>query len=155
MRERPGAFDLDSTQDFYAEGRIEYARWLYDEGMTALKAKNLKAALTKLRTSARAFPFPTTLRQIGECLLQQGKPADATLYLAAAVGMSPRGKQVKPLLLLIKALLRARETAHALMRLQELADFYPEMTNALPANPEEAVDELLKTIDRQNPPLAS
>jgi TolA-binding protein len=151
MRERPAAFDLDSTQDFYAEGRIEYARRLYDEGMAALKVKNLKAALTKLRTSARAFPFPTTLRQIGECLLRQGKPADATLYLAAAVGMSPRGKQAGPLLLLIKALLRARETAHALIRLQELAELYPDMAHSIVVSPEEAVEALLERVAQQSP----
>jgi TolA-binding protein len=147
MRARPAAFDLNSTQDFYAEGRIEYARHLYDEGMAALKDKNFKAALTKLRLSARAFPSPTTLGQIGECLLRQGKPADATLYLAAAVGMTPYGMHAKPLLLLIKALFRARETCHALMRLRQLAEeMYPEMADAISANPEGAVEELLKRV---------
>jgi tetratricopeptide (TPR) repeat protein len=152
MEERPGYFDLNSTQDFYTEGRIEYARRLYDEGVAAIKAKNLKAALTKLRISARAFPFPTTLRQIGECLLHQGKPADAVLYLAAAVGMTPYGMHAKPLLLLIKALLRAREKGHALLRCQELAVLYPDMKEALSDNPEDAVEELLKRLAQQSPP---
>ena len=144
MRERPAAFDLNSTQDFYAEGRIEYARQLYDEGMAALRSKDLKAAFTKFRLSARAFPSPTTLRQIGECLLCQGKPADATLYFAAAVGMTPRGKHARALLLLVKALLKAQEKTHASIRLQELAEIYPEMADAMSANPEEAVEELIR-----------
>lgn len=151
MRERPAAFDLDSTQDFYAEGRIEYARRLYDEGMAALRSKNLKVALTKLKVSSRAFPSPAALREIGECLLRQGKPADAVLYLAAAVGMTPSGMHARPLLLLVKALLRAREKGHALLRCQELAVMYPDMREALSANPEEAVEELLKRVAQQNP----
>lgn len=94
-----------------------------------------------------AFPSPTTLRQIGECLLRQGKPADATFYLAAAGGMTPYGMHVKPLLLLIKALFIARETDHALMRLRQLAEeMYLEMTEAISANSERAVEELLQRV---------
>lgn len=144
MKESFEYYDLNSTQDFYAKGRIEYAGRLYDEGVAAIRSKNLKAALKKLKISARAFPAPTTLRQIGECLLRQGKPADAVLYLAAAVGMTPSGTEAKPLLLLVKALLWAREKSHALLRCQELAAIYPEMREALLTNPEEAVEELLK-----------
>jgi len=146
MRERPSPVDLNTTQDFYAEGRIEYAGQLYDEGMAAIKAKDFKAALMKLRLSARAFPSPTTLRQIGECLLDLGRPADATLYFAAAVGMVPHGMHIKPLLLLIKALLRARETGHALVRLQEVIERYPWMAPAITANPEAAIEELLQEL---------
>lgn len=145
MKESFEYYDLNSTQDFYAEGRIDYARRLYNEGMTALRSKNLKGAIKKLKVSARAFPAPTTLRQIGECLLRQGKPADAVLYFAAAVGMTPSGKEARPLLLLVKALLRAREKGHALLRCQELAALYPEMREALLTNPEGAVEELLRT----------
>jgi TolA-binding protein len=152
MKESFEHSDLNSTQDFYAEGRIEYARCLYDEGMAALRSKNLKTALRKLKVSARAFPSPITLRQIGECLLRQGKPADATLYLAAAVGMTPSGKQTKLLLLLIKALLRAREKTYALLRLREVTEIYPEMADAISANAEQAVEELIGQEDQDCPP---
>ena len=75
------------------------------------------------------------------------------LYLAAAVGMTPRGKQALPLLLLVRALLRARETAHALVRLRELVEeMYPEMVSVITVNPEKPVEELLKRVVRQDPP---
>lgn len=149
MRKRRADFDLDATQDLYAEGRLEYARWLYDEARAALKAKDLEEAIRKLKVSARAFPTPTALREIGECLLRQGKPADAVLYLAAAVGMTPPGKHARPLLLLVEALLRAREKSHALLRCQELAAMFPDMKEALAANPEEAVEKLLRRVEQQ------
>lgn len=149
MKDRSEHFDLNSTQDFYAEGRIEYARRLYDEGVAALRSKDLKTALTKFKVSARAFPSPGTLMQAGECLLRQGKPADAVLYLAAAVDMTPHGMHVKPLLMLIKALLRARETGYALIRLEELARIYPDMAHSLTTNPDKAVEELLVRESQQ------
>lgn len=149
MRERRSYFDLDATQDLYAEERAEYARRLYGEGMAALRAMDLKIALSKLKVSARAFPSPIVLRQVGECLLRQGKPADAVLYLAAAVGMTPPGKHAHPLLLLVTALLRAREKAAALVRYQELAAMFPDMKEALAANPEDALEELLRRVERQ------
>jgi predicted Zn-dependent protease len=149
MRKRRADFDLDATQDLYAEGRFEYARRLYDEARAALRAKDLEGALKKLKESARAFPSPVTLGEIGECLLRQGKPADAVLYLAAAVGMTQPGKHAKPLLLLVMALQRAREKSHVLLRCQELATMFPDMEEALAANPEEAVEELLRRMGQQ------
>jgi TolA-binding protein len=152
MRKRPADFDLDATQDLYAEGRIEYSRRLSEEGRAALKAKDLEGALRKFKESARAFPMPRTLCEVGECLLRQGKPADAVLYLAAAVGMTPTGKHARPLMLLITALLRAREKDAALGRCRELAAMYPDMEEALKADPEVAIEELLRRMEQQTPP---
>jgi tetratricopeptide (TPR) repeat protein len=154
MRKRRADFDLNATQDLHAEGRLEYAHRLFGEAGVALKGKDLEGAIRKLKVSARAFPSPVTLVEIGECLLRQGKPADAILYLAAAVGMSVPGKHARPLLLLVEALLRAREKSHALLRCQELAAMFPDMKEALSANPEEAVEELLRRVGQQIPPPA-
>lgn len=152
MRKRRADFDLDATQDLHAEGRLEYALRLYNEATAALKRKELGGAIRKLKVSARAFPSPVTLEEIGKCLLRQGKPADAILYLAAAVGMTPPGKQARPLLLLVSALLRAREKSAASLRCQELAAMFPDMKEALAANPEEAVEKLLRRVEQQAPP---
>jgi TolA-binding protein len=146
MTQRSVIFDLNSTQDFYAEGRIKYACQLHDEGVAAMQAKDLAIAIKKLRTSARAYPIPSTLRLIGECLLRQGKPADATLYLAAAAGMTSNKSDKRSLLLLIRALLRARENVVARIRLQEIAETYPDMAEAISNNPEQAVEELLRRL---------
>lgn len=149
MRKRRADFDLDATQDLYAEGRVAYALRLHHEGMEALRTKDLEGALEKLKVSARAFPSPVTFRDIGKCLLRQGKPADAVLYLAAAVGMTPPGKQAHPLLLFVKALLRARAKEVALKRCEELAAMFPDMREALAANLEEAVEKLLRRVEQQ------
>lgn len=148
MRKRRADFDLDATQDLYAEGRLAYAHRLFGEATAALKAKDLEGALEKLKVSARAFPSPVTLEEVGECLLRQGKPADAILYLAAAVGMSLPGKHARPLLLLVTALLRAREKGAASLRCQELAAMFPDIKDALVAHPEDAVEELLRRVKR-------
>jgi predicted Zn-dependent protease len=149
MRKRRADFDLDATQDLYAEGRVEYAHRLFGEATAALKAKDLEGALEKLKESARAFPSPVTLEEVGKCLLRQGKPADAILYLAAAVGMTPPEKHARPLLRLVEALLRAREKGAALLRCQELAAMFPDMKEALAANPEEAVEKLFRRVEQQ------
>ncbi len=146
MRKKQPSIDFNATQDFYAEGREEYALRLYIEAIAAVRAKDLGMAISKLKISARAFPGPATLGLIGECLMRQDKPADATLYFAAALGMTPRGMHVRALLSLIRALLRARGKYHALIRLREVAEYYPEMAEAISANPEEAVEELLRRM---------
>lgn len=148
MRKRRADFDLDATQDLYAEGRVEYALRLHHEATAALQAKDLEGAIRKLKESARAFPSPVTLGDIGKCLLRQGKPADAVLYLAAAVGMSAPGTHARPLLL-VKALLRARGKEAAAVRCRELAAMFPDMKEALAANPEETVEKLLRIVEQQ------
>lgn len=146
MIKRRLTFDLDSTQDFYAEGRIDYALQMYKEGAAAVKAKDLTTAIKKLRISARAYPAPTTLRLIGRCLLRQGRPADATLYLAAAVGITTTKTDKRSVLLLTLALLRARENLLAGKRLEEIVEAYPEMAEALSTNPDLAIERLLRNL---------
>jgi tetratricopeptide (TPR) repeat protein len=97
-----------ASQDFSVGGRIAWAIYCHDAGRAAIESGNLPVALTTLREAIRAFPFPLSLELLGECLLLEGKPVEAVIYLAAAVGMSEE-YQFHQLFLLGKALAAAND----------------------------------------------
>jgi tetratricopeptide (TPR) repeat protein len=97
-----------AAQDFSVGGRIAWAIYCYDTGRQAMEGGNLTCAITILEEATRAFPFPISLELLGECLLREGKFVEASIYLAAAVGMSER-HEFRPLFLLGKALAAAKD----------------------------------------------
>ena len=98
----------EAAQDFSVGGRIAWAIYCHDVGRAAVESGNMPVALTTLREAIRAFPFPLSLELLGECLLLEGKPVEAVVYLAAAVGMSEE-YQFHQLFLLGKALAAAHD----------------------------------------------
>lgn len=105
------------SQDFSEKGRIEWAIRTFGEGKAALEQEDFDTAIATLKESITAFPFPRTLELLGECLLLENKPAEATLYLAAAIGMA-KDYQFRPLLLLGKALAAANDTYVSKIKLE-------------------------------------
>lgn len=69
---------------------------------------DLTSAAVTLTEGIYAFPFPATLELLGECLLLEGKFVEATIYLAAAIGMSDRD-EFRAIFLLGKALAAAND----------------------------------------------
>ncbi len=90
------------------------------------RAEYAAAAMLFLE-SINAYPHPTTLRRLGICLLLDCRPADAVLYLAAAVGLSNKSRRTRPSLLLAKALLTARNEAWCARLLKNGMEFFPEV----------------------------
>lgn len=85
-------------------------RWAAEtarEGLAAMDKGEYAAAAKLFQESANAYPHPTTLRRLGICSLLDRRPADAVLYLAAAVELSSPSRRTRPRLLLAKALLIA------------------------------------------------
>src|SRR5215210_7242116 len=104
-------FYLDSSQHFYAGGRVEYALEMSTQGRAAMRRGDYATAFNSLEDSARAFPLPAVMTSAGVCLLLSRRPADAVFYFAASVGMSRSKARLRPMLLLSKALLLAQERA--------------------------------------------
>src|SRR5436305_11871883 len=111
---------LDSSQDFYAAGRVEYALEMSTRGIAAMRRGDYVAAFKLLETSVRAFPLPAMMTSAGVCLLLNIRPADAVFYFAASVGMSQAQARLRPMLLLAKALLLAQEKAAGISILKEV-----------------------------------
>ena len=97
-----------ASQDFSVGGRIAWAIYCFNAGQTELESDDLASAVTTLTESIFAFPFPASLELLGECLFLEGKFVEATIYLAAAVGMSDR-YEFRRLFLLGKALAAAND----------------------------------------------
>ena len=96
------------AQDFEIKGRMAWAIHCYWAGRSSMEGGDRTTAITMLREGILAFPFPLTLELLGECLLLEGKPVEATVYLAAAVGMNEE-HQFRQLFLLGKALAAAND----------------------------------------------
>src|SRR5947209_11833281 len=97
-----------ASQDFSVGGRIAWAFHCYDAAWDAWEKGDLATAVITLREGVYAFPFPKSLELLGECLLQEGNIVEATIYLAAAVGMSEE-VEFHTLFLLGKALAAAND----------------------------------------------
>ncbi|HEY0323077.1 MAG TPA: hypothetical protein VGC66_19125 [Pyrinomonadaceae bacterium] len=97
-----------ASQDFSVGGRIAWAIHCYDAAKAAREREDIATAVITLREGMYAFPFPRLLELLGECLLQEGNPVEATIYLAAAVGMSEE-VEFRSLFLLGKALATAND----------------------------------------------
>jgi tetratricopeptide (TPR) repeat protein len=124
-----------ASQDFSVGGRIAWAIYCHDVGRVALESGDLSGALTTLREAIRAFPFPLSLELLGECLLLEGKPVEAVIYLAAAVGMSEE-YQFHQLFLLGKALAMAKDNYVSKIILEK----------ALSIGPDREAQELLNEV---------
>ena len=86
---------------------------------------DLSTAITTLREAVFAFPFPKSLELLGECLLRQGKPVEAVIFLAAAVGMNDV-PQFRQLFLLGKALAAARDNHISKIMLRKAISIEPD-----------------------------
>jgi tetratricopeptide (TPR) repeat protein len=128
-----------ASQDFSVGGRIAWAIYCHDVGKVALEKGDLSGANTMLREGIRAFPFPLSLKLLGECLLQEGKPVEAVIYLAAAVGMSEE-YQFHQLFLLGKALAAAKDNYVSKIILEK----------ALSLEPDQEAQELLNEVMRRS-----
>jgi hypothetical protein len=117
-------FYLDTSQDFYAAGRVEYASEMSTRGRAAMRRGAYPVAFELLETSARAFPLPAVMTSAGVCLLLSIRPADSVFYFAASVGMSQSKARLRPMLLLAKALLLAQEKAAGISILKEVMELH-------------------------------
>lgn len=130
-----------ASQDFSVGGRIAWAIYCHDAGRAAIEGGDLHVALTTLREAIRAFPFPLSLELLGECLLLEGKPVEAIIYLAAAVGMSEE-YQFHQLFLLGKALAAANDNHVSKIMLKK----------AISIEPDREAQELLDEVIRRSAP---
>ena len=128
-----------ASQDFGVGGRIAWAIYCHDIGRAALENGDQSGALTILREAIRAFPFPLSLELLGECLLIEGRPVEAVIYLAAAVGMSEE-YQFHQLFLLGKALAAANDNYVSKIMLEK----------ALSIEPDQEAQELLNEVMRRS-----
>jgi tetratricopeptide (TPR) repeat protein len=119
----------DAAQDFGVGGRIAWALYCRDVGGVTMEEGDLSTAITTLREAVFAFPFPKSLELLGECLLRQGKPVEAVIFLAAAVGMNDV-PQFRQLSLLGKALAAARDNHISKIMLRKAISIEPD-TEAL------------------------
>ena len=127
-----------ASQDFSVGGRIAWAIYCSSIGQTAMESGDLTTAVITLTEGIHAFPFPTSLELLGECLLLEGKFVEATIYLAAAIGMSER-EEFRQLYLLGKALAAANDNYVSKIMLEKAISIRPD---------QEAQDLLDKVISR-------
>jgi tetratricopeptide (TPR) repeat protein len=113
-----------AAQDFSVGGRIAWAIHCCDVGQAAMENGDLTFAVTTLTEAIHAFPFPTSLELLGECLLNEGKFVEATIYLAAAIGMSEQ-EQFRSLFLLGKALAAANDNYVSKIMLKKAISIEP------------------------------
>jgi tetratricopeptide (TPR) repeat protein len=114
-----------AAQDFSVGGRIAWAIYCCDAGQTAMESGDLTSAITTLTEAIHAFPFPTSLELLGECLFLEGKFVEATIYLAAAIGMSEQ-QQFRTLFLLGKALASANDNYVSKIMLKKAISIEPD-----------------------------
>lgn len=124
-----------ASQDFSVGGRMGWAIYCYHAGHAAMESGELSSAITTLTEAIHAFPFPASLELLGECLFLEGKFVDATVYLAAAIGMSEQHK-FRPLFLLGKALAAANDNYVSKIMLEK----------ALSIQPDQEAGELLEEV---------
>jgi tetratricopeptide (TPR) repeat protein len=124
-----------ASQDFSVGGRIAWAIYCYEAGKDAWESGNTIMALNMLREAVHSFPFPASLELLGEYLLIEGKPVEATIYLAAAVGMAEE-YNFSSVFLLGKALARANDNYVSKIMLKK----------ALSIKPDQEAEELLSEI---------
>ncbi|HEY0321395.1 MAG TPA: hypothetical protein VGC66_10595 [Pyrinomonadaceae bacterium] len=130
-----------ASQDFSVGGRIAWAIHCYDAAWDAWENGDLATAVTMLREGIYAFPFPKSLELLGECLLQEGNPVEATIYLAAAIGMSGE-VEFRSLFLLGKALATANDNYVSKIML----------TKAISIKPDAEAQELLRLVISRSTP---
>jgi tetratricopeptide (TPR) repeat protein len=90
-----------------------------------MESGDLSFAVTTLTEAIYAFPFPASLESLGECLLLEGKYVEATIYLAAAIGMSER-QEFHNLFLLGKALAAANDNYVSKIMLEKAISIRPD-----------------------------
>jgi tetratricopeptide (TPR) repeat protein len=115
-----------AAQDFTVGGRIAWAIYCCDFGQAAMKSGDLTSAVTTLTEAIHAFPFPTSLELLGECLLLEGRFVEAAIYLAAAIGMSEE-QQFRSLFLLGKALAAANDNYVSKIMLRKAISIEPDL----------------------------
>jgi tetratricopeptide (TPR) repeat protein len=114
-----------AAQDFSVGGRIAWAIYCCDAGQAAMESGDLTSAITTLTEAIHAFPFPTSLELLGECLFLEGKFVEATIYLAAAIGISEQ-QQFRTLFLLGKALAAANDNYVSKIMLKKAISIEPD-----------------------------
>jgi tetratricopeptide (TPR) repeat protein len=124
-----------ASQDFSVGGRIAWAIHCCNVGQGAMESGDLTSAVATLTEAIYSFPFPASLVSLGECLLLEGKYVEATIYLAAAIGMSER-HEFRQLFLLGKALAAANDNYVSKIMLEK----------AISIQPDQEAQELLNEI---------
>ena len=114
-----------ASQDFSVGGRIAWAIYCRKAGRIEMESGDLASAVTTLTEAIYAFPFPASLELLGECLFLEGKFVEATIYLAAAVGMSDR-YEFRLLFLLGKALAAANDNYVSKITLEKAISICPD-----------------------------
>ena len=124
-----------ASQDFSVGGRIAWAIYCYEAGKDAWESGDALRAINMLQEAIHSFPFPASLELLGEYLLLEGKPVEATIYLAAAVGMAEE-YNFSSVFLLGKALARANDNYVSKIMLKK----------ALSIKPDQEAEELLSEV---------
>jgi tetratricopeptide (TPR) repeat protein len=114
-----------AAQDFSVGGRIAWAIYCYNAGQEAMESGDLTLAITTLTEAIHAFPLPASLELLGECLLREGKFVEATIYLAAAIGMSEK-QESRQVFLLGKALAAANDNYVSKIMLEKAISIEPD-----------------------------
>src|SRR5687768_10616017 len=121
-----------------SSGSRDEAFALYSAGRDALDVGDRASAIDRLRRSAVLAPHFKTFELLGQCLLEEGQPGDAIVYLAAAAGLGNR--QFRSRYLLARALIATGDTGHAIDKLREALELQPAFRAA-----RELLDETLST----------
>jgi len=127
-----------AAQDFSVGGRIAWAIYCYNAGHDAAESGDFPLAITTLTEAIHAFPFPTSLELLGECLFREGKYVEATIYLAAAIGMNDK-QEFRQFFLLGKVLAAANDNYVSKIMLEK----------AISIEPDREAQELLNEIKRR------
>jgi hypothetical protein len=127
--------NLPASQDFGVGGRIAWAIYCYEAGKDAWESGDAIRAITILQEAVHSFPFPASLELLGEYLLLEGKPVEAAIYLAAAVGMDEENK-FSSVFLLGKALAIANDNFVSKIMLKK----------ALSIKPDQEAEKLLSEV---------
>jgi len=114
-----------AAHDFSVAGRIAWAIYCCNVGQAAMEAGEITSAITTLTEAIHAFPFPTSLELLGECYLLEGNFVKATIYLAAAIGMSEQ-HEFRSLFLLGKALAAANDNYVSKIMLKKAISIQPD-----------------------------
>src|SRR6478672_7806240 len=94
------------------EPDLERSTELYKAGREKMEVGDYRSAIALLNESNTAFPHFKTLELLGECQLDQDRPLEAIIPLAAAIGLG--SSEFKAMYLLAKAFLalgRSRDAA--------------------------------------------
>lgn len=113
--------------DRSADSGDSLALVLFYEGRRLMDANDLEAAIVALRESAELEPHYKTVQLLGDCLLRVGRPREAIIPLAAAVGLN---RQPNAAILLAQAFIAIGDLSDAEAAARSAAERAPDNPKA-------------------------